>query len=230
MSEQCVNCDRKITSGTIMWDPNAYLENDDVRLVNFALNAEYVALCERCGTDLRREAYDTLRSERDRVRKLIEEKVPNFPMMTVGTLPGSVSYRIFGMVTANVTVGTGLFNEFSQGFSDLFGKVNSESGMAHKVNQGEGAARGILVHKAIQMGANCIIGVDVDYGVTNNNAATINMQGTAVSVPDLASVLTSDGCEAFDRIVHAWRGLGDIDRWIDGRMKPGEVFTPYEPE
>lgn len=229
MSEHCVNCGHKISAGGILTDPNYYLDRADVELVNFALRMEYEALCEKCGTGPRGEAYDTLRGERDRVRKMIEAWIAYFPMMTVGNLPGNADYRILGMVTANVTVGTGLFNEFSQGFSDFFGKVNSQSGMAHKVNNGEGAARGILVHKAIGMGANCIIGVDVDYGITNNNAATVNMQGTAVAISDLASVLTPNGCEAYERIAQAWQRVGDLNRWIEGKMEPGEVFASDEP-
>lgn len=208
--------------------PNAYYGGSTVRLVNFALGLQCEALCEKCGAQPQAEAYDAFRAERDRLKQYIESATTHFPMMTIGVLPGMAEYRVLGMVTANVTVGTGLFNEFSQGFSDMFGRVNTQTGMAHKVNNGEGAARGILVTKAVQMGANCIIGVDVDYGVTNNNAATVNMQGTAVKVQDLAKVLTPERCRAAEGIGSVWQRMQDVYRWMDGDIRPGEVFEPFE--
>lgn len=228
MAEACINCGHKISGGGMLSLPNAYYAESTVRLVNFALGLQCEALCEKCGTEPQTEAYAAIRAERDRLKQFIEAATTQFPMMTVSVLPGMADYRVLGMVTANVTVGTGLFNEFSQGFSDLFGRVNSQTGMAHKVNTGEGAARGILVTKAIQMGANCIIGVDVDYGVTNNNAATVNMQGTAVKIEDLTRVLTPERCKVANHIELAWRRMQDLYRWLDGDIQEGEVFEAFE--
>lgn len=69
--------------------------------------------------------------------------------------------------------------------------------MALKVNSGEAAARSIVVNKAIALGANCIIGVDIDYGTTANNAATVTMQGTTVVIRTLVEVLSDD---MFERV------------------------------
>ena len=112
-------------------------------------------------------------------------------MFTAISIPNDAQVKIIGLITANVTVGTGLFNEWSQGFSDMFGVVNVDSGMAHKVNQGEGAARAILAKKARSMGGNCVLGIDIDYGQTTNNAATVNMQGTAAYISNLQDIMTA---------------------------------------
>lgn len=228
MAEECINCGQKISSGGLLSVPNSYFGESTVRLVNFVLAQNYEALCEKCGADPQAETYNALRTERERLKRYMEAATTDFPMMTIGVLPGSVGFRVLGMVTANVSVGTGLFNEFSQGFSDMFGLVNSQTGMAHKVNNGEAAARGILVSKAIQMGANCIIGVDVDYGVTNNNAATVNMQGTAVIVEDLDTLLTPEGSKLAARINAAWQHLHALNRWSQGEIREGEVFERLE--
>lgn len=193
--------------------------------MNFVHGTDYEAMCAKCGKGMQSEAFSTLELEAESLKKLLAATAPDFPMMTIGVLPGQAAFRILGMVTANVAVGTGLFNEFSQGFSDFFGTVNMQSGMAGKVNKGEAAARSILAHKAIQMGANCIIGVDVDYGVTNNNAATVNMQGTAVHVQDIGAVLSAAGCAASEKISAGWGRLRDVQRWLRGQIETGEVYA-----
>lgn len=225
MTELCVTCGEKVTPGGLLTNPNQYLGAGDLRILNFIHRTEYDAMCGKCGGEMRSEAFSTLNEESERLKKFLASAAPDFPMMTISVLPGQAAFRVLGMVTANITVGTGLFNEFSQGFSDFFGSVNTESGMASKVNKGEAAARSILAHKAIEMGANCIIGVDVDYGVTNNNAATVNMQGTAVQVQDVAAVLSPAGCAASEKISAAWKRLRDVQRWLRGRIEDGEIYA-----
>jgi uncharacterized protein YbjQ (UPF0145 family) len=142
--------------------------------------------------------------------------VVDFPMMTISQVLAGTDCRIKSMVTANVTVGTGLFSELSQGFSDMFGATNVASGMALKVNSGEATARSILVTKAVAMGANCIIGVDVDYGTTANNAATVNMQGTAVVIRNLDAILDTDVLERFGAFEAKLARAQEITRWLAG--------------
>lgn len=185
MTDTCANCGEGITTGGIIKSPNVRHEQSAIDFVNLSNGTAFSALCQKCGQGPLRDA----EREIAKCRRYVENRVGDFPMMTVQYLPADIRYRLKGMLTANVTVGTGLFSEFSQGFSDFFGAVNTQSGMAYKANSGETAARGILVNRALAIGANCIIGVDIDYGVTANNSATINMQGTAIVVEDLALLL-----------------------------------------
>lgn len=225
MAEQCVNCGQKITDGGLISDPNQYLSDRWLRILNFVNATAHEAMCNKCGGEIHASAELALQREQAKLKEDLEKASADFPMMTIGVLPGRNEFRVLGMVTANVAVGTGLFNEFSQGVSDFFGTVNVQSGMASKVNKGEAATRGILVQRAIQMGANCIIGVDVDYGVTNNNAATVNMQGTAVRIPDLRAILGDEACEAAEWIEWAWKRLKDLHRWSRGDIREGEVYS-----
>lgn len=84
------------------------------------------------------------------------------------------------------------------------------SGMALKVNSGEAAARTIVVNKAIALDANCIIGVDIDYGTTANKAATVTTQGTTVVIRNLAEVLSEDMFERVSAFETALAHANDI--------------------
>lgn len=215
MAEQCGNCGSEISVGGMLKGPNYRIPEARVMTINAVQQEQYSDLCDKCGSKLVKSTMTKLKQDLEGWSGFIRANVSFFPMMTVHHIPNA-RMLMKGMVTANVTVGTGIFSEMSQGLSDLFGVTNTSSGMALKVNTGEAAARTILVEKTLAIGGNCIIGVDVDYGTTTNNAATVNMQGTAVSVANLAEVL--DGpemergrklAEAFDRASAVRQMIGD---------------------
>jgi uncharacterized protein YbjQ (UPF0145 family) len=219
VSEHCPNCAAKITDGGTFGTPNLKLEAPKIEFVNFIDNSSYESLCQKCGGAM----YD---SARNRVRKAIQDfetKIKDqstaFPMMTVHQLPAGTTYKIKTLVTSNVTVGTGIFSEFSQGMSDLFGATNTNTGMAHKVNSGEAVARGMLASKAMTIGANCIIGVDIDYGITNNNAATINMQGTAVKIDSLTDVLAANELKLAQAYLDTYQQMLLRMAWLEGDLR-----------
>ena len=222
VSETCLYCDSEITIGGLMKAANPRFSKRVVDIVNFIHGTDYAGLCEKCGLALWNETNAKLQSEIIEKQTFLENHISDFPMMTIGTLPSSAAFKVKSMVTANVTVGTGIFNEFSQGLSDIFGTVSSTSGMAHKVNGGEAAARAILVQKAIAMGANAIIGVDIDYGITANNAATVNMQGTAVAIDDLGSVIHRVETQKATDLQAAISRVAELKRWIRADFSKGQ--------
>lgn len=212
MSEECANCGARITSGSAFKAANERKPERVVALVNFVNGAQHPELCAKCGDPLLAQVHDGIDRELSERTRFVESRIVDFPMLTLSWLPGHAEVRMKNMVTANVTVGTGFLSEFSQGLSDLAGAVNTNSGMSYKVNKGEATARSILVAKAMALGANGIVGVDIDYGTTGNNAATVNMQGTAVVFANLRSVLDDDAFaraqelqDAFDRIAQLRR-------------------------
>ncbi|GFE76152.1 heavy metal-binding domain-containing protein [Novosphingobium sp. TCA1] len=216
MNDTCSNCDAEISDGGFLKTPNRRYSARQVSFVNFVTDASYPDLCEKCGDAEYRGAVIGTKAQREECRQYVQDHIVDFPMMTISQVPPGARCRIKSMVTANVTVGTGFFNELSQGFSDMFGATNVATGMAFKVNSGEATARSVLVEKAIAMGANCVIGVDIDYGTTNNNAATVNMQGTAVVIENLENILSDDVLERF-RVFEEKRGrVQEISRWLAG--------------
>lgn len=225
MSETCAHCGSKISQAGIFSNANLRVNDEDLRMVNFVNGSDHAELCGNCGGGLREDARARLSGEREQLKTDIEARLSFFPTLTVGVLPHGNAYRAIGLVTANVTVGTGLFNEISQGVSDMFGAVNQNTGMAFKVNKGEAVAKAILVRKALELGANCIIGTDIDYGTTTNNAATVNMQGTAVLVPDLAAILGGRAHEMTVWILWAWSRVQSLSRWLRGDIQPGDTLA-----
>jgi|GEM_PF-1909859 uncharacterized protein YbjQ (UPF0145 family) len=218
MNDVCLNCGSAITQGAKFRSPNLRKKPETVAYVNFIHETKYPDLCEKCGPVLVQEAYSIIDRRISEQLEVIQSRIVDYPMFTMSWLPASIDVRFKGMITANVTVGTGFFSEFSQGFSDFTGAVNVKSGMSHKVNKGEAAARSILVEKAMALGANCVIGVDIDYGTTANYAATINMQGTAALVSNLDALVHADELAKAHELQQAYDRVAELSRWRAGQI------------
>ena len=228
MAENCTNCDAKITDGGVFGSPNQRYSATKVQIVNFIHGTSHEELCEKCGGEIVGPTLNKLQAEQESCMGYIKTNIVDFPMMTISQVPPGAKCRIKAMVTANATVGTGMFSELSQGFSDMFGMTNTSTGMALKVNSGEATVRAIIANKAIAMGANCVIGVDIDYGVTNNNAATVNMQGTAVLISNLNELLDEAEFLKAEKIAKAYARVKELGRWLRGEFFPDER-PPFQP-
>lgn len=216
MSDECANCGANVTSGSTFKAPNERKGPKTIAFVNFISSTDYPDLCGKCGEAPVTEAYAIIDREIAERTKFIQDRITDFPMFTIAWLPSTADVKLKNMITANVTVGTGFFSEFSQGFSDFTGAVNISSGMSYKVNKGEAAARSILVTKAVSLNANCIVGVDIDYGITANNAATINMQGTAALISNLDSILHADELAKARALDGAYARITQLRQWRKG--------------
>lgn len=220
MSEDCENCGSVISAGSTFKMPNNRKKPETVAFVNFITGTQYAELCDKCGGQIVLDAREIVNQEISEKIRYLQDHVTDFPMFTTAWLPGSAKVKFKTMITANVTVGTGFLSEFSQGFSDFVGAVNVGTGMSHKVNKGEAAARSILVDKAISMGANCILAVDIDYGTTANNAAVVNMQGTAAVMSNLEEILESADLERALLLHEAYTRIAQLKRWRTGDLSP----------
>ena len=205
-----------------MKSENQRLGPRSTALVNFMQNTEHPELCQSCAGDDYNRIHSEITTEISQLTNRIAQDISAFPLFTSDRLPSGIDFRLIGLVTANATVGTGIFNEFSQGFSDFFGVVNTTSGMTHKVNSGEQAVRSIIAQKALSLGANCVLSVDIDYGSTANNAATVNMQGTAAVVPKLDTVLTDAAYSSAIELSKNFRRMGVLNGWLSGNFEQVE--------
>ena len=213
MSNQCANCGAAFTEGGTFKAPNHPKKQATVSFVNLVNNSEYKELCDRCGENPSGQAFARVTDEISEKTQFIQGRFTDFPMFTLSWLPAQIEVTLKNMITANITVGTGFFSEFSQGLSDLTGAVNVDSGMSYKVNKGEASARSIIVMKALSLGANCVLGVDIDYGTTANNAATINMQGTAAVVANIEALLHPDALQGLNALQEAFARIVELRRW-----------------
>jgi uncharacterized protein YbjQ (UPF0145 family) len=193
MIEVCKHCRTKIGDfGIGFTKSNRRFHPNKVALANKINATDYEELCEACGTDFIEATFQPLKAELESCELHVRSNVLDFPMLTLSELPRNADYTIQNLVTANVTVGTDVFNELSQGFSDFFGLTNTESGLSLKTNSGEVTARTILANKAILQGSNCILGVDIDYGTSLNNSIIVNMQGTGIRIQNIIDVFDSE--------------------------------------
>lgn len=218
MSDDCGNCGTTISPGSTFKRPNARRDARTVAIVNSIKGSEYTELCDKCGEAPVREAFASIDYETKERTKFIQEHITDFPMFTLSWLPSHADIKLKNMITANVTVGTGFFSEFSQDFSDFTGAVNITSGMSYKVNKGEASARSILVTKAMSLNANCVVGVDIDYGTTSNNAATLNMQGTAAVVSNLDAIMHADDFAKAHALQATYERIAQLRLWREGDL------------
>lgn len=216
MTDTCDNCGAGITAGSAFKMPNTRELPENVAWINFVSKTSYTELCAKCANDPANKAYSIIDKEIEKNTKFTNDHITDFPMLTVDRLPKETNVIYKGMITSNITVGTGIFSEFSQGFSDFFGSVNINSGMSYKINKGETSARLVLVMKAISMGANCVIGVDVDYGTTANNSAVINMQGTAVTISNMDTMLATEELVKARALNDAFARITQLRKWRQG--------------
>ena len=90
-----------------------------------------------------------------------------------------------GLVTAQSVAGTGLFADLGSTFTDMFGL---QSGMfREKIKGGEDLCRRELRLKALNFGANAVVGVDVDYAEVGGARCMLMvcMTGTAAKISNV---------------------------------------------
>lgn len=84
------------------------------------------------------------------------------------------------IVSAETVLGTGFLSELSSQISDVFG---TNSGMFEgKIATAKDMAVKNLVDKALDAGANALIGVDFDLMTLSNNIIVVSANGTAVVI------------------------------------------------
>jgi len=105
--------------------------------------------------------------------------------MIVTTTPSVEGHSIIeykGIVFGEVVSGVDFVKDIAAGFTNFFGgRSDSYEGELIAARQN---AIGEMIERAAQMGANAVVGVDVDYEVLgqSNNMLMVTASGTAVIV------------------------------------------------
>jgi len=84
------------------------------------------------------------------------------------------------VVTAEVVIGTGLLTEFLGSWADFFGTTSGA--FERKLEDAKDAALGKLRARAVQLDADGIIGIDMDYMTIGQNMLMAVASGTAVKL------------------------------------------------
>jgi len=107
---------------------------------------------------------------------------------TTATIDGKPIQEYLGVAAGEAIMGANALKDFSSGIRDL---VGGRSGSYEQViNKARAIAMNDLIERAKDLGANAIVGVDVDYetidrGKNNNSSMLmVSVSGTAVRIAD----------------------------------------------
>lgn len=105
--------------------------------------------------------------------------------MIVTTTPSVEGHEIKeykGVVFGEVIAGVNLLKDFGAGLANLFG--GRSGGYEEELQNARSTAMAEMEARAVQLGANAIVGVDVDYEVlgSDNGMLMVNVSGTAVVI------------------------------------------------
>ena len=101
---------------------------------------------------------------------------------TTPSIEGSAITQYLGLVTAQTIIGANFFKDILGGLRDVFG---GRSGTYEKVlEEAKNYAMQELQQKAQAMGADAVIGVDLDYETigANGSMLMVSISGTAVKI------------------------------------------------
>jgi uncharacterized protein YbjQ (UPF0145 family) len=115
------------------------------------------------------------------------DKSPAQTGMIVTTTPsveGRPIRAYHGIVAGETILGANIFKDLFAGIRDIVGgrsaAYEQELGKAREIAMGE------MRERAMQLGANAIVGVDLDYEVINN-MLMVSASGTAVTLGDASA-------------------------------------------
>ena len=103
--------------------------------------------------------------------------------MLVTTTPGIEGHPVteyLGIVTAQGALDVNAFKDVSAGRRDIFG--GPAQSYENELASGVSDALAEMEKQAAQLGADAVIGVDVDYESVGNNMLMVSASGTAVKL------------------------------------------------
>ena len=103
-------------------------------------------------------------------------------MSTTNNLDGREVKKYLGIVTGETILGVNIFKDISAGIRNIVG--GRSASYEGKLQDARRLAFGELEDKATKIGANAIIGIDVDYETlgANGSMLMVSVSGTAVLV------------------------------------------------
>lgn len=103
---------------------------------------------------------------------------------TTPTIEGKRIICYYGIVTGETIIGANLFRDFFASIRDI---VGGRSGSYEEVlRQAKDTALREMKDQALQMGANAVVGVDLDYETVGDSGSMlmVTASGTAVRIED----------------------------------------------
>lgn len=101
-------------------------------------------------------------------------------LTTTPQVEGHTIQRYLGVVFGEVIAGVDLFRDIAAGFRNIFG--GRSAGYEEELQRAREEAMAELSQRAQALGANAVVGIDVDYEVlgSDNGMLMVTVSGTAV--------------------------------------------------
>lgn len=107
-------------------------------------------------------------------------------VVTTPTIEGKTITRYYGLVSGEAILGANIFKDFFAGIRDIVG--GRSAAYERELRQAKEIAINEMIDQAASLGANAIVGVDLDYetiGIgSGGNMLMVSASGTAVSYQD----------------------------------------------
>ena len=104
-------------------------------------------------------------------------------VLTTPTIEGKKITKYYGMVSGEAILGANIFKDFFAGIRDIVG--GRSAAYEKELRQAKQLAINEMVDQANSLGANAVVGVDLDYetiGIgSGGNMLMVSASGTAVS-------------------------------------------------
>ena len=183
----CPNCKSEVKAG--FFAAVGLSKPETITLINVFGEGTSEAYCTKCEDKFITKAVPVYLRELERTKRIIAELIDTVPIVSIQS-PLHWEYQVLELVTAQSVLGTGLLSEFTSSITDIFG---TQSGAYNKkLVEGEKFCKNILRKKALDIGANAIIGTDVDYSEAGSlkGMLMVCMAGTAIVLknPEISGV------------------------------------------
>ena len=101
---------------------------------------------------------------------------------TTPTIEGKTITHYYGVVTGEAILGANLFKDFFAGIRDIVG--GRSAAYEQELQKARQVAFTEMEQKAADMGANAVVGIDIDYETVGAQGSMlmVSVSGTAVSV------------------------------------------------
>ena len=147
---------------------------------------------------------------------------------TTNSIENAEIEKYFGVVSTNVVLGTNVFSEFAASFTDFFGGTSET--YQRKLDIIYKSAIDTLSQKATMLGANCIVGLHVDFDEISGKGKSmfmISAIGTAAKV-NVKQQVTANHLSV-NSVVYADQLSAEYQkRDLIARLEDGELLSPED--
>ncbi len=101
-------------------------------------------------------------------------------LTTTPTIEGQAIKKYIGVITAETIIGANIFKDLFAGIRDI---VGGRSGTYERViEEARQSALAELEQKAMNVGANAVVGIDLDFETVGNNGSMLMVVATGTAV------------------------------------------------